>query len=273
MKNFSRLTLNTIFKELKSNLLLFAALLTIVLLFLQNFLIEQSVIASGDTGSGDSIYRQKISFFFLLARTWTSLLAAMIGIHVIRSDIDYRIIAQILSSPVSKLHYFLGRVCGAAILCMVAYLFSILIGVVFFWSTGEPVHIIMKALPEDLIVTTAMLLAYSLFAIIFSLFLPRVLAFISTIIVFFIARIGNLSYFPHHDITTFFKDGISIEKVLYTIPHYILPRLEYLTSMANHTLDQMPILVDPLTTWAHYITTMVITFTLGYYYFSRLDIK
>jgi ABC-type transport system involved in multi-copper enzyme maturation permease subunit len=60
-----------------------------------------------------------ISYRFIMF--WTFLIALNFGINCIRNDISYGTLSLILTFPISRLEYFLGRISGAFLMSVIYY--------------------------------------------------------------------------------------------------------------------------------------------------------
>lgn len=264
---------NSIHKETRSRLVIFSTVATLVVIICANYVLHYFSFAGefpfeqGEHSA--SLYR--FWSMIQIAILWNTLLAAMLGVMAIRGDFDFKIIGQILSLPVTRLDYFISRLAGAWLIAMAHYLVSLYLVFTLYSLGGNPFPGFTTQLAAHLGEISMVLLSYILLALLFSLFLPRVIAFLFTTILLYLGSMANqfftLSQINQEAISKFdlFNWGA-------WALHSALPRTGYFKSSAISRLTGEIIPFELLPEMLHYGVTMTILGALAYLVFSRKEI-
>ena len=134
MKSLSRMATiagNTI-REAVRNKLLYAVLVVTVVMIFASVLISTLSYVEGTRIMQD--------FGFAVIRLFSAATAIFIGIHLLHKEVDRRTIYTILSKPISRVEFLLGKYAGllATTWILVASM-GVILGAVS-WLSGAPVH-------------------------------------------------------------------------------------------------------------------------------------
>ncbi|MGQ9618822.1 MAG: ABC transporter permease [Candidatus Aminicenantia bacterium] len=146
-----------------------------------------------------------------------SLIALFIGVDLIFKEMEKKTLYNILSKPISRIEFLLGKFIGVGITLLINILFLGFIFLLYLFLNSkklEPIFLLAFLLIyiESLVISS--------FSILFSTFSTPILSFVFT---FFIYIIGHVSFGLWTIIEKFKKP---FEKYLILVIYYILPNLE-----------------------------------------------
>ena len=219
------IALNT-FKEAVRNKVYYLLIVVGVLFALSSYIM--SLLTLGDKVKVvKDIGLASINFFCVLIAIFT-------GINLVFKEIDKKTIYNIVSKPISRSNFILGKFFGLAVTLLVALLSMSLIFFVFLLlSTGEfdaKVLLYFILLYFELLIISAI-------SILFSSFSTPILSSIFTISLYLIGHVSwTFNEFKHNLSET-------VEKVVAYSLYYIIPNLEKL-NIKNSIVLKIPIESD-----------------------------
>lgn len=219
------IALNT-FKEAVRNKVYYLLIVVGVLFALSSYIM--SLLTLGDKVKVlKDIGLASINFFCVLIAIFT-------GINLVFKEIDKKTIYNIISKPISRSNFILGKFFGLAVTLLVALLSMAVIFFVFLLlSTGEfdaKVLLYFILLYFELLIISAI-------SILFSSFSTPILSSIFTISIYLIGHVSwTFNEFKHNLTETF-------EKIIVYSLYYIIPNLEKL-NIKNSIVLKIPIASD-----------------------------
>lgn len=221
---------NTIQKEWRSKTLFFLLIITVIMISLAGVVLsyfKENVLTEMPM---EGLAQQSLGVFFWVINIWSYLVATFVGVSTVRSDQDGGVMAQMLSFPMSRAEYLLGRVSGAYAIVTGYYIISLLIGILgismalgdFVLSFGVVTGMLITSLPNLVVITLALF---------FGLYFGTIQAFIVTFIMSFFITLSN-SFFAEKSYFDAFSD-LSVMKFFAVIFHGAFPHLSYWESLGT----------------------------------------
>ena len=121
---------NTFQKEWRSKTLLFLLIITVIMISLAGVVLsyfKENVLTEMPM---EGLAQQSLGIFFWIINIWSYLVATFVGVSTVRSDQDGGVMAQMLSFPISRAEYLIGRISGAYAIVTGYYILSLMIGIV-----------------------------------------------------------------------------------------------------------------------------------------------
>lgn len=267
------LIVNTIQKEYRSKLILSMGILTLFVLVVENIILNHfpvDVFMFEIDPNAVNPAEKKLAIFYSIITIWSSFLAALVGINTVRSDIEFKVLPQILSLPVSRLEYLMARVIGGWLMVVGYYVASIAAAILYFNTRSGPLSPTLD-MTFHLLVTSAILLVYILTGLLFSLYLSRIMSFLSVVILFLMSSLAN-RYYTLQDLSNFSFSNLDLYSFLGLILHLFLPRVEHLKLWADSFAEGVPLPIDPGFLVIHYFLSIAFLFWLTYIFFRKREI-
>lgn len=238
---------NTIQKEWRSKALLFLFVVTFIILgiltaglsyFNDNVLTEYSM---------EAVATKALSMFFIFLNVWSYLISTYFGAGTVRSDSEQGVMAQMLSFPVSRFEYLLGRLLGSWSLVMAYYLMSLILAVIGISLTVGKLILSYKLFIGLLLNAIPILVVIAL-AMTFALYLNMIQAFISTFLLTLILVSAN-GYFQETSLKVA-MENLGVMKVLGLVLYIIFPHISSWGDLANSFIldveHKIPVLQESL---------------------------
>ncbi|MCP4911968.1 MAG: ABC transporter permease subunit [Oligoflexia bacterium] len=229
----SVLMTNTFLKEIRNKSLIFLGLLNIAIVIVISVIIKslgESTLAQDGlnfVGGG------ALGIYFLCINFWIVFLAYLIGSNTIASDLNSKIVNQLVSFPISRWQYILVRALGAWLIILAFYFLSYFVGgLVFSGVTGVEVE--MGKFVYAFLCNVFPLLAAVLVSMFFSLYLNRTFTFVTCIFVSFIVRTST-GFVSKMGLERMLED-FSFLKGLGLVFHYLFPHISSWSGYANSNL-------------------------------------
>lgn len=228
---------NGIQKEYRSKTFLVMLLLTVVTLimmsaganFANNFIQDKTgEMIKGIPGV------DLMELFYRMISIWSGILAAFFGVNSIKSDYDYNVLDQIWSFPIRKIDYLITRLITSWIIVISYFIISLGLGLIIFKIGSQEVQISF-GIWRSLSIDSLFMLATIIISALYSLLVPKTLAFICTFFTSVIISIANYSFINFTITSETFKN-ITATKVAGLIMHYTLPRLGTLSQISKQML-------------------------------------
>lgn len=244
MKPFTALLLNTFQKEYRNKVLIFLSLLTILVLFLLNAGLDFVARQAQTQADAADLVKFKLGYFYSIIGIWSGLLAGLLGVNCVRSDFEHRMIAQILSFPIRRHEYLIARILGSWALIVIYYLISIALALIYFSYQSKSFSFEWRIL-GSLSVSSLSMLVYVVLGALLSLFMPKLLAFLSLLLAGLFMNLSNW-YYKYIAFGDTFKE-LNFFKGIGLFFHHALPRVGVVNDLAD--LVQGPTRVESYNFW------------------------
>lgn len=270
MNSIKTIMLNSFAREIRSKFLFMfsffticlIALMTLGLVLFQDFLTENENLKMLVGG-------KLILVVYTIVDFWSTFISIVFGVNAVLSDSENQIMPQILSHPISRTHYLIGRVLGSWLMVGLFYAVSLFLAItIFSITTGEQafsIEIVYAIFPSMFRCLAIILL--SVFA---SQIFSRVTAMISMGFFVFVLGIAN-----SHFIKNGFGEAtgvVAIFKALGLVLHWLFPRIGSMSAMSTDlTFGTSGDLNYPLEL-IHFVIFMGIYFFLLFRSFQKRDI-
>lgn len=268
------LILNTFQKEWRSRSLLILIILTVVFLIIStalldfvvnNFLAENQVLGAGKTS---------FSLFLILISIWSTFVAALIGAGIVRDDLDYQVLPQLLSLPMSRAQYLGSRFLGTWLLLFLYFVATYALAATLFQIVSKEsvwhVGILLASLTYAI-----KTLPILLFSCLFSFFLPKIFSFVCTLILMFIVGFMN-SAFMEQTYNTYLQSG-GLYRYIAVTADLIFPRVGYWANITDVLLSDgisglAALSFSPLMQLGHFVLVMALWSWIAHAIFKRKEI-
>lgn len=270
--NFSAIkiiTINTILNEWRSKALIFLIVVTAfilliavgVLSYINSNYIEGMNLAE--------IGLKTLSFFFVFINFWSYLISIFFGVSSIKTDTEYSVLPQILSFPISRSEYLLGRVFGTTAIVMGYYIVSLTFGalaisfviksVVF--SPMIILGFLINMIPNFIVI----LLSFSV-----GPYMGKLQSFITMVIMTIFISASN-GHFANIAMADMFKD-LGLISTLQLIVHLFLPHISTWGGLGNSIIVNDVQKFNTMVELPHLIISVGILYGLVYWKFRKLEV-
>lgn len=234
MNSIQTILRNSFAKEIRSKsffvfsffTLIVIALMTIGLVLVQEFLTENQNIQQMVGGKSIILVYRVVDF-------WAVFISIVFGISAVQSDLDFMIMPQILSHPISRTDYLIGRIGGAWLMVGIYYLLSLFLAItVFSITTGESAFnssIVLAFFPS--MICCLAIIVLSVFA---SLIMARTTALISMSFFCFLLTISNAYYLERG--LDGLDGGMLAVKAVGLLFHWIFPRIGVMSKISENVV-------------------------------------
>ena len=216
--------------------------MTIGLVLMQEFLADNEQLKNMVGGKSILLVYGVVDF-------WSLFLAILFGISAVQSDLDFMIMPQILSHPISRTDYLIGRIIGAWFMVALYYLVSLLIAIaVFSVTTGESAFdssIVFAFFPSML-----RCLAIIIVSVFVSLFMGRTTALISMAFLNFSVSISN-AHFLEKGLAGL-DGGMLGVKIVGLLFHWIFPRTGVMATISRSAVYDSQTQVNYFIEFTHF---------------------
>jgi ABC-type transport system involved in multi-copper enzyme maturation permease subunit len=227
---------NTIEKEWRSKALIFLMILTIISLFIVGGVVtlmkETFTVSSGM----DVVGGQAMNIFFWVVNLWNVFLSVYFGISTITTDRESGVVVQLMSFPITRFEYLVGRILGCWCVVFFYYTVATLLGMSGLsvsageWIGGIPMlwAFFLSSITWLIAITIAIFIAN---------FMGKLAAFIT---MFFVNLMmwSSFTYFNNNDMLEMLKT-FSITKYIGAVIYSVTPHVSYWSSMVNEKLFQV----------------------------------
>jgi len=249
------IALNT-FKEAIRNRFLYLLFFLGIFFAFSSFIISLLSIG-GEVKVLKDVGYAAISFFSILIAIFT-------GINLVYKEIDKKTVFNILSKPISRENFIVGKFLGLAYTMFITLSLMILIFTLFLWLSVGTVDI--NVLIFAVLLYFELLIVISI-SLLFSSFSTPILSSIFTISIYLVGHITwTFNYFRHLVNTTFAKI------IIYPL-YYILPNLEKFNIkddiVLNGSIDMNTVLFSILYGIFYTLTILILTIFI----FRRREFK
>jgi ABC-type transport system involved in multi-copper enzyme maturation permease subunit len=189
-QEFKALLMSTFHRELRSKTLYLLMGFTILLIVLVNLLVNFVFTNVLDESSIKMFGDHSASGVYLVIEFWSTFLCILFGVNAVKADMSSGVIGQVLSFPIQRSTYLFARLLGSSLIVFGYYVVSMLIALVSFSFTSNKmiggVEILLAMGPSFISAYIIILLGMNL-----SLYLPRMMAFVSMIFLVGFISISN----------------------------------------------------------------------------------
>lgn len=257
---------DTILKELRSKTLIFIFIATTLMILLAHSLLKM-FIEGNDAASGILITgNNSLTLMFYLINAWSVVIAGIFGISSIRSDFKDKIIYQYLSFPISRTQYMFSRIFGTWILVYGYYLYSYLLSAFLFSMATNSLALDWTHLISMLLMGLYVLLIIFI-SFLFSMIAGKIPAFLMLI-----ATVVTISYASNTmkaiTFADYFKE-VGVFKLLGMLVYFCLPRINYVTELANAVMTKEAIKLNIPLEAAHFVVTSAVLVFVATYLVKR----
>ncbi len=124
------ITVNTILNEWRSKALIFLGIMTTLALMIAVVIltfVNENYIEGMNL---DSVGLKALGVFFIFINFWSYLISIYFGVSSVKTDTEYSVLPQILSFPIDRSEYLVGRILGTLTIVMGYYLISLVFAIV-----------------------------------------------------------------------------------------------------------------------------------------------
>ena len=229
MTNVKWVVRDTVYKEIKNKTILIVFVLNIIILLASSFGID-FIFDYVSSGTDINFNNEKIGMFKFFINFWTSVLCLLFGTSSIRSDEEAGILGQILTLPIKRGEYLLGRWLGASLLVSAFYIIMVIIGTVIFALSGKGFPW-SAYLPLGILGNIAFVMCLILVTMGVGLFFNKLIAFLVSIIFYVFLQASVSSY---HDIPfERFFENFNAMKFLGLILYTFFPHLKSISNFGD----------------------------------------
>lgn len=213
---------NTVQKEWRSKTLIFLLVMTVVMISLAGVVLSYVKENVLNEMPMEGLAQQTLVIFFWVINIWSYLVATFVGVSTVRSDQEGGVMAQMLSFPLSRWEYLLGRISGAYLIVTGYYILSLVIGIIgISLALGD--FVLNFDVVIGMFITSFSNLVVITLAIFFGLYMGMIQSFIVTFVMTFFISVAN-GYFTEHGFFEALKD-FSFFKGLGALIHGLLPHI------------------------------------------------
>ncbi|MFN8369907.1 MAG: hypothetical protein U0T83_04680 [Bacteriovoracaceae bacterium] len=224
---------NSFTREIRNKTLIFVFVLTIFILLIVNFGMNYMANTFLNEQLFTSLTQTKMYAFYIVIVFWNNILAALLGVSSVKADIDNQIMFHLWSFPIKKIEYLVSRILGTWAIVLFYYIVSLVFAYIIFALTNKDFTFETGVL-KSFLVSSLSMLAVVTFAVFYSLFLPKIIAFVTVFFTSFMVSSAN-QYFAYSDSASF-KD-MNVLKLVAMILNFIFPRVGNINSWANSYLS------------------------------------
>ncbi len=179
-----------------------------------------------------SLTQTKMYAFYVVIVFWNNILAALLGVSSVKADIDNQIMFHLWSFPIKKIEYLISRILGTWAIVIFYYVVSLVFAYIIFSLTNKDFAFESGVLKSFLVSSLSMLVVVTL-SVFYSLFLPKIVAFVTVFFTSFLISSSN-QYFAFSDAGTFKE--MNVIKLIAAIFNFVFPRVGNINTWANSYL-------------------------------------
>ncbi len=260
---------NTIQKEWRSRTLLFLLIVTVVLVILASMGLAYFKNEVLNSSPLEGLAKSTLGFFFWGMNIWSYLIATFIGVSCVRSDLETGTISQMLTFPVTRMEYFLGRLFGSYVIVTGYYFLSMGICVAgvslaigeFIFGPELFLGILITSLSNLVVIALAMFIGF---------YMGTLQTFILNFILTFIVGFSN-SFFIERGFVEGLKEPTFL-KALAALFHVFLPHFSHWENWGKSFILGNEYKFDAVMEVPHFIVTCLLLGTIILWRFKRKEI-
>ncbi len=270
--NFSAIkiiTINTILNEWRSKALLFlAAMTTIVLIIAMGVLsyVNDSYIEGMNI---QDLGLKALGIFFVFINFWSYFVSIYFGVSSVKTDTEFSVLPQILSFPIDRSEYLLGRVFGTLAIVMGYYLVSLIFAII-------GISFVIKSVVFSPMIIVGFLIniipnfAVILLSFLFGPYMGKLQSFISMIFLTFFINSSN-GKFAQMEVAEMFK-YLDFFSSIQLMIHLIFPHVAIWGGLGNAYIVSDLSNFNPMTEIPHLVISVGILYFLVYARFRRVEV-
>ena len=260
---------NTILKEYRSKTLIVVYIITAIMIILVNSGIDLLVDTVKDQVPGLDLASQKMTAFYFIITSWTGLLALLMGLNSISSDVESNSLNVVLSYPIKRSEYLLARFLGTSLLIFSYYLFSVILASAIFSFSSGTFEFSYKMI-LGLIPLWAMTLSTISICGFIGLFGNKIISFLISAAVLIFINASN-SVLEGVKLSEHFSD-FGIFRFFSLIFYWFFPHNGALSSIVNVLLGGKETEINYAFEAVHFIFAYAFLFFLISFFFKRKEI-
>lgn len=272
MLQFSQIrliALNTLQKEMRNKTIMFLMLFTVVTI-IAAFILVYTLLQDQTMEQMAQMLGYGISHFFIgLLGAWTLFISLLLGGHLVRSDMQEKVLNQLLALPIKRSEYLAARLIGGWLIIMGFYLFTGLLIFILFSTVSEQ-FVPLSAFFSSLLSMGTMVMATLLISIFISFYFPSIFSLVASIILLFIILASN-NYFSQRDISDVLAQGDGLGLFL-SFFYYCFPRIGEINRLNTSVLSNLEVSEKILPIAGHSLAAFVLVFLTLTFLFKRKDL-
>lgn len=259
----------TLQKEWRNRMFIFLFMLTIFCIVTAFLIIRYFFTDVLDPSATTMIGKDKPLFIFVgFINFFIWFVSLLVGLGVVKSDLETGVIRQIISLPISRIEYLFSRLIGGWILVMGFYLISVSLSYVLFQTMSDQVlnigPILLAMIPQSFVILAGVTLT-----MIYSMKFSKIVAFIVSCITSMIISSANFRFLDDASFDAFLGDSV-IGKILYVI-HWMLPRMYEVNALVGSVMREADIGGSPVLLFLHFVITFGLVSFITSWFFRRRD--
>ncbi|MBF0206479.1 MAG: hypothetical protein HQK53_06285 [Oligoflexia bacterium] len=283
------LLVNTVQKEYYNRSLIFLFVFTLLVIYLDhrlfNFLNNSFSLFSSLSPSPVSspvvnLVKTKFSVFYVFVSIWSIIISIILGAGIVRSDMSMQVISQILSWPITRAEFLLGRIFGAWSMVLAYYLLMSVFAVVLFagdtfssdgWTLlGMCTYLGRMGLA--FFYCSLVMIPIITLGVLLSLYFAKAWAGILTSIITALIFNANHTFASKETFMELFDSLSSIGDYFYLAMHYLLPRLGVYLEIGQKIFFSSELSLGYcLVQTVHFIFAYLLLLLLLIYFFRRKE--
>ena len=269
MSNLGLVILDTIRKELRNKALVIIFFLNLVIFSVVTAGVDFVIQMVGSEGLPLDLNSQKIHVFLFFINKWVGLLAILFGIGCVKSDEDDGILGQIISLPISRIEYLIGRLIGSSAIVFFFYLLLIVFAMIALTIGGSswPINIeFIFSLPIKFLYIFSVILM----SVMVSMYSSKVISFVMMMVSFAIIDISG-AINAGKEVSDLFSD-LSFFKSFNLLIYVIFPHLGVLDNIVSDLVFKTNEVQSMWGELSHSIISLVILFTVLHLIFRKKEL-
>lgn len=259
---------NTVAKEIRRRSFWIILALTAFVIWGMNSLSGSMVMnMNGEVIEGAESVKNTAAFYFI--SFWNSVLAILLAVDAVRSDFDTGMINSILSRPLSRLDYLLGRFLGVWLTVLLFYLATFTITVLHPGAPGSQDPQSALFFFAALLVDSLKAAAYILWGLLISNFAPKLSSFLGTVVILSIVSVSGSAY-----LSAGFLPPLpdSVPGLIGYFVYMLTPRTGFIGVITSGIMGFSETPVPDLSLqWIHFSVFLVVLAGINYLIFRRRD--
>ena len=269
MNNIISIFQDTLKKEIRNKALLIIFILNILLITIVNSFVDFFVTMLESNNSFIDIQQQKVFIFMFVVNKWTGVLSILFGVSCIKSDDEEGVLGQIISLPISRTQYLIGRILGATVIVVSFYLIlSLFSGVIVTIENGSwpflPTYI-LAILPSLISIMSVIMLSIFL-----SMVLGKLMSFIFSCGVLFLINISG-SLYENVKFTELFTD-LGLLKIINLLAYLFFPHIKSIDTITESLVFGSENKLNYLFEFSHAVGSMGLLYLLLLFLIKRKEV-
>jgi len=269
MSNLTLVVGDTIKKEVRNKALVIIFFLNIIIFSIVTAGVDFIISMVGNDGIPLDLSSQKIHVFLFFINKWVGLLAILFGIGCVKSDEEDGILGQLVSLPIMRSEYLIGRIIGASSIVFCFYALLILFAVIAL-AIGESAIPFNAAFLLALPIKFFYILSVILISVLISLFSSKVISFVLAMVAFVAIDIAGAMN-GGKTFSELFTD-IGLFKGFNLFIYGIFPHLSELDKVVNDLIFSTKDVTNPLIELAHSGISIIILYFILLLIFRKKEL-